>query len=160
MVRSSKNNRSHIFILLSTTACLMSCSESKIETSASAKAQKVDCAAVDNEALELSRKADTRAKAAARLDESIAKCPADAGRHRNRAILAVYLGDPRSEKENIQAAVRIAERSGDRCLIDLMRIEARALERRAPSREELPQSCKAEAGERKVGTLGFGYPTK
>lgn len=142
-VRNLTINRVHILISLFAIMTLLSCAESKTETGKATRLNELNCEAIDNEALELSRKAKTRAIAVAKLDEAIAKCAPDARRHLSRAILAVELGDAISEQENTDAAIRLVERAGDRCLIDLMHIEARALkQRRAPSTSQsAPNSC-------------------
>lgn len=126
--------------LLGTAACLDSSKRPPVV--ATAIKEEVDCRTVDQRAAELIVKRDSIRVSANVLDAAIAKCSPDARRHHQRAIAAAALGDAAAESINMNRAVELAEQSGDRCLLDQMLIERRALSQRRAVNEELPASCR------------------
>jgi hypothetical protein len=103
--------------------------------------EEIDCRTVDQKAAELIVRRDSQIAGATLLDKAIAKCPPDVRRHHQRAMVAAALSDTAAEAINMDRAITLAEQSGDRCLVDLMILEKKALQERR-SISELPDSCK------------------
>jgi Tfp pilus assembly protein PilF len=132
-------NKPIIFTVALTLALANSCSESRDGVSVNA-APEVDCRNVDQKAADLIVKPSAHREAAKLLDKAIEKCAPDARRHHQRAMVAAALGDAKSETSNMDRAIAVAEKTGDKCLLDLMILEKKGLQLRK-SIFEFPASC-------------------
>ena len=130
------------FILVILSATSLSCSEEREVTSRTSPKNEIECRVVDQEIRELISVRATRAKGLILLDKAIVECPADSRRYHQRAMLSAILGDRIMEKKYMDLAIKTAEQSQDKCLLDLMLLEKKGLELRKPVVPELPVSCR------------------
>lgn len=100
----------------------------------------IDCSTVDQEIAELIVDSGTMESGIKLIDEAIEVCPENVWRHHQRALLAAARGELALERKHMDRAVELAERSGDQCLIDRIRIEREALRDRKRV-SVIPKSC-------------------
>ncbi len=141
-------NKPIIFTVALTLALANSCSESHDGVSVNA-APEVDCQNVDQKAADLIVKQSTHLEVAKLLDKAIDKCATDARRYHQRAMVAAALGDATSETSNMDRAIAVAEKTGDKCLLESMILGKKGLQLRK-SIYEFPTSC-SEQREAKYG---------
>lgn len=141
-------NKPIIFTVALTLALDNPCSKSHDGVSVN-EAPEVNCQNVDQEAADSIVKQNTHLEAAKLLDKAIDKCAPDARRYPQRAMVAAELGDATSETSNMDRAIAVAEKTGDKCLLESMILEKKGLQLRK-SIYEFPTSC-SEQWEAKYG---------